>query len=310
MKKKIIVILGPTATGKSGLAVELARAFGGEVVSADSRQVYRGLDVGAGKITKREMKSIPHHLLDVVDPRNRKSPRYTVEDFKRDGTKAIADIIRRGKLPIICGGTGFYIDALVYDETFPAVPPDKKLRARLAKKPVESLMRELRRLDPRRARDIDPRNKVRIIRAIEIARTLGFVPKIDPSPGAKRKKLYETLFIGLTTDRETLRERIHARLMKRMRGDTIIRETARLHKKGVSWKRLHEFGLEYRYAALYLQKKLSKTEMLVELENRIVDFSKRQMRWFGANKSIEWFGPTSNRKVEGAVRKFLNKARR
>ena len=216
---KVLAVVGPTATGKSDLAVVLAERFGGEIVSADSRQVYRGLDIGAGKVTKAEMRGIRHHLLDVALPHR---ARYTVEDFKRDGADAIEEILSRGKLPIICGGTGFYVDALVHDEQFPAVAPDKALRARLAKKSAKALLNELSRLDPRRARDMDPHNKVRIIRAIEIARALGSVPRI------KRRERYDVLWIGLTLPRPKLREKIHARLMKRMRGGKLVDEA----KKG------------------------------------------------------------------------------
>lgn len=277
---KILVILGPTATGKSDLAVKLAQKWNGEIVSADSRQVYSGLNIGAGKITKKEKQGVEHYCLDIADPSR---ARYTVENFKRDANKAIKNILAKGKLPIICGGTGFYIDALVFDEQFPAVPPDQKLRATLAKKSSEDLMRMIQKLDSKRARTLDPYNKVRIIRAIEIAKMLGKVPKI------KTTKRYDVFFIGLTTDRKALRERIHKRLLKRMRGGKMVREIANLHKNGVSWKRLYDFGLEYRYISLYLQKKLSKEQMLTELEQKIFDFSKRQMRWFKRNKSIHWF---------------------
>ncbi len=290
-RPKVIVILGPTATGKSDLAVEMARELGGEVISADSRQVYRGLDIGAGKITKPEMEGVPHHLLDVADP---KGARYTVEDFKRDGAAAIAEIASRGKLPIVCGGTGFYIDALISGEEFPQVPPDQKLRARLAKRSAASLMKEIATLDPRRARELDPLNKVRIIRAIEIARALGSVPRV------KRRKRYETLFIGLKADSEALRGRIHERLLKRIdRG--MVREVSNLRKRGVSWKRMHEFGLEYRHLALHLQKKASKEIMLEGLEHDIVDYSKRQMRWFKRNPAIQWFEAGSRREARRAI---------
>ena len=228
MKKtlpKILVVLGPTATGKSDLAVHLAQKLNGEVISADSRQVYVGMDIGSGKITKAEMKGVPHHLLDIADPRKRI---YNVDDFRRDGAAAIADIVSRGKLPIIAGGTGFYIDALVSGETFPDVPPNQNLRDRLAKKSTAALMREITKLDPRRARELDPLNKVRIIRAIEIARALGSVPK------AKKKRLYDPLYIGLTLDTERLREKIHVRLQKRMKGGKMVKEVTRLRESGMT----------------------------------------------------------------------------
>lgn len=299
MKKlpKVIAVVGPTATGKSDLAVALALAFKGEVISADSRQVYRGLDVGSGKVTKREMRGIPHHLLDVEDPKRV----YTVERYQRDAQNTVADIISRGKVPVICGGTGFYIDALIHDTRFPDVAPDRTLRARLAKKSAESLMKELVKLDARRAKEMDPHNKVRIIRAIEIARALGKVPKV------KKTKQYDVLWIGLDLPRPALREKIHTRLMRRMRGDRIVTETKRLRARGVSWKRLHEFGLEYRYAGLYLQKKITKREMLEKLENEIVHFAKRQMTWFGRNPDIHWYTPTEVKRIIALTSRFLKK---
>ncbi len=288
MKKqlpKILVICGQTATGKSDLAVTLAQKFNGEVISADSRQVYKGMDLGSGKITEREMKGIPHYLLDVADPRKK---RYTVEDFKNDGEVAIDDILYRGKLPIVCGGTGFYIDALVFDTRFPEVPPNPTLRKKLEKKSAASLMKEITKLDPRRAKALDPFNKVRIIRAIEIARALGSVPKMS------QQFRYDTLFIGLKLGTDTLREKVHKRLIKRIKAGMVL-EVAKLKASGVSWKRLEAFGLEYRYVALYLQKKLTKHEMLAKLESEIIQYSKRQMQWFKRNKDITWFEPQSTK---------------
>jgi tRNA dimethylallyltransferase len=302
MKKqlpKILVIVGPTATGKSDLAVDMARRFSGEVVSADSRQVYRGFDIGSGKITSREMKRVPHHLLDVADPKQT----YTVEKYKTDAAKAIAGIIARKKLPVIAGGTGFYIDALVFGEQFPEVPPDPALRTRLAKKSAAALMKEIAKLDPKRAKTLDPHNKVRIIRAIEIARVLGKVPKV------KRAPMYDPLFIGLALDKEKLREKIHTRIQKRMKKGAMAREVSQLHKKGLSWKRLHDFGLEYRYLALYLQKKMGKEEMLAKLEQEIVWYAKRQMQWFKRNKKIRWFAPGENIKIRKEVKKFIGRKR-
>jgi len=290
-----LVVCGPTATGKSDIAVLLAQKYNGEIISADSRQVYKGMDLGSGKITKREMKKIPHHLLDVADP---KKARYTVEKFKRDGEKAITGIVSRGKLPIVCGGTGFYIDALVNGIIFPDVPPNEKLRSTLSKKSVETLMKELVKLDPKRAKHIDMHNKVRIIRAIEIARTLGKVPKIQKvSP-------YNVIAIGLTLDKENLAEKIHVRLMKRIKQGMVV-EILKLKTSGVSWKRLEAFGLEYRYIALYLQKKLSKKEALETLEKEIIQYAKRQMTWFLRDTNIEWFKPTEITKIERFVSKSI-----
>jgi len=298
MSKKIVVILGQTATGKSDLAVEIAKKNNGEIISADSRQVYRGMDVGSGKITKKEMKGVPHHLIDIADP---KKERYTAADFAAAAKSAANEIFSRGKLPIICGGTGFYIESFFSGGNFPPVPPNKTLRAKLAKLSAEVLLTKLRRLDSVRAKNIDPKNKVRIIRAIEIAAALGKVPK------QKWKKNYDTLSIGLTLLPEKIKEKIHIRLMKRMRSDALIKEIKNLHSSGVSWKRLEDFGLEYRYVALYLQKKLSREEMLKELEKEIYRFSKRQITWFKRDKSIKWFSPTEKNKIYKEVKNFIDK---
>ncbi len=186
-RQKIIAIVGPTASGKSGLAVELAAKYNGEVVSADSRQVYAGLDIGTGKVTKKEMGGVPHHLLDVVSPKKI----FTVSEFKEKAEKGIADILHRSKLPIICGGTGFYIQAIVDNVIFPEVPPNAALRKKLEKKSAVELAKILQKLDPVRFKSIDIKNPHRLIRAIEIAKALGKVPKIKIDPQ------YETLLIGI-----------------------------------------------------------------------------------------------------------------
>jgi len=171
-KPKVIVILGPTASGKSALAIDLALRFNGEVISADSRQVYRGLDIGSGKITKKEMLGIPHHLIDVADPKKI----FTADLFQKLSRKAVADILSRGKLPIICGGTGFYIKAAIDSAQLPDVQPDHALRAKLSKKTPEQLFAMLKKKDPARAKSIDPQNPVRLIRALEIVASIGKVP--------------------------------------------------------------------------------------------------------------------------------------
>ena len=270
--EKIIVVCGPTTTGKSDYAVGLAKKInppvGGEIISADSRQIYKGLDIGSGKITKKEMGGTPHHLLDVANPKRV----FSVAQYKKLADKAIKDILKRGKMPIICGGTGFYIDTVVYDQNFPQVKPNKTLRKQLEKLPLQKLADKLQKLDPERFESIDTKNKVRLIRAIEIATALGSVPKID------RKQKYDVEWIYLDFPDEVLKKRIHIRLFARIRG--IVTEVRKLHKQGVSWKRFEALGLEYRYMALYLQKKLTKQEMLTQLESAIWHYAKRQRTWF------------------------------
>lgn len=276
-KPKLIVICGPTATGKSDYAVTLAKKINGEIISADSRQVYKGLDIGAGKITKKEMRGTPHHLLDVVSPKKV----FSVEQFQKLGKRAISDILKREKTPIICGGTGFYIDALVYESTFPSVPPNKKLRAQLEKESTEVLFALLQEKDPERAESIDSKNKVRLIRALEIVEAIGKVPT------TKKESPYDIKWIGLDFPDDTLKERIHIRLLKRLKGG-MIKEVENLHTQGLSWKRMRELGLEYRYLADYLTGKYTKEEMTSQLESAIWQYAKRQRTWFKRNKEIGW----------------------
>ncbi len=275
---RILVIVGPTASGKSALAVRLARKLDGEVISADSRQVYKGLDIGTGKITKKEMRGIPHHMMDIVNP----SSVFTAHDFIVHGRKAIEDILARGKVPIICGGTGFYIDALLGHITLPDVPANPTLRKRLSQKSPRQLFTILKKLDLKRAKSIDAHNPVRLIRAIEIAKTLGKVPvrKQTPLP-------YRLEWLGIKLNDATLRKRIHKRLLARMK-EGMLREAKRLHREGLSYKRMSELGLEYRYLADFLQKKIDKTELLRKIEQGNIEYTKRQMTYWRRNKEIKW----------------------
>ncbi len=291
MKKKVLVILGPTASGKSTLGVHLAKKFKGEIISADSRQVYKGLNVGAGKITRKEMQGIPHHLLDVVDPKKV----FTVAKYKEVADEEQKYIESRNKLPIIVGGTGFYIDALSGRAGFSDVPPNKKLRQKLEQKTNASLFKMLAKKDPRRAKEVDHNNKVRLIRALEIVEALGKVPKL------KNQDSSNFIYVGLLP--KDLDKRIKERLEQRMTG--MIAEAKKLRKEGLSYKRMHELGLEYRYLALLLQKKLTKAEMKEQLYFAIRQYGKRQMTWFKRNKKIKWFKPEEKLKIEKYIRAML-----
>lgn len=295
LKPKIIIVSGPTASGKSDLAVQIAQKYKGEIISADSRQVYKDLNIGTGKITKKEMGNIKHYLLDIEKPKNK----FTAENFRELGGKAIEKIIEGKKIPIICGGTGFYIEALISRENFPNVEPNDKLRKELEKKSLDELLKILETLDKRRFENIDKQNKRRIIRAIEIAKVLGKVPETNLDDSK-----YETLWIGTTWPNEILKERIHTRLLKRLKMG-MLNEAKKLHKKGLSWKRMEELGLEYRYMARHLQEKISKEEMISELEKEIWHYAKRQMTWFKRNQKINWFKPTEIKKINDLVKRFL-----
>ncbi|MCR4279636.1 MAG: tRNA (adenosine(37)-N6)-dimethylallyltransferase MiaA [Candidatus Zambryskibacteria bacterium] len=276
-KQKVLVIVGPTASGKSDLAVKLAKKFNGEVISADSRQVYKGLNVGTGKITEREMSGIPHHLLDVASPEKQ----FSASDFVQKAREAADMIYHIGKLPIVVGGTGFYIDALAGTVSLPEVPPSKLLRSKLGKLSKEKLFEMLGKKDPVRARTIDKHNKVRLIRALEIVETLGKVPKRQPA----RSTPYKFVYIGIKP--KNLEGRILARLTKRLPG--MITEAKKLHKKGLTYKRMEDLGLEYKFLAMYLKGEMGKEEMGEKLNIATRQYSRRQMTWFKRNKKIEWF---------------------
>lgn len=277
-KPKLIAILGATASGKSDLAVCIARKFNGEVISVDSRQVYRGLDIGSGKITKTEMKGVPHHLLDVANPKKV----FTANDFIAKGNKAIYEILKKGKVPILAGGTGFYLSALLGDVSFPNVKPNKKLRTSLEKLSNKELISRLKRLDPKRAEEIDQHNTPRIIRAIEIAYAIGKTPKSTP------RSSYEVLKIGIDVDKEILEKKINGRLISRLRKG-MLAEARTLHKNGLTWKRMESLGLKYRYMALHLKGDISKEEMIEALKIKIRQYAKRQKTWFKRDKKVKWF---------------------
>ncbi len=295
-KNKIIVILGQTATGKSGLAVRAAKKFKGEVISADSRQVYKGLDIGTGKITKMEMQGVHHWLLDVANPKDA----FSVAQFQELAKAKIKTIFKRSKLPIICGGTGFYIDSIVNNTVLPEVPPNNKLRAELDKKTTEELALTLKGLDEDRYDSIDIDNKVRLIRAIEIVKAIGKVPKIF-----NKESEYNFIKIGLALGDDELKSKITKRLKSRIKSG-MIEEAEKLHKKGLTYERMRELGLEYRYLADFLENKMSKKEMIQKLETEIWRYAKRQATWFKRDKNIKWFHPKEYRKIEKAINSFLD----
>lgn len=293
-KPKIIVILGQTATGKSDFAVEVAKKINGEIISADSRQVYKGMDLGTGKVTKKEMGGIPHFMLDVISPKNKT---FSASQFQKMANKKIKEILDKKNIPIVCGGTGYYIDSLINSLPFPEVLPNKKLRRELETKDATELFGILKKIDKNRAKNIDAKNKVRLIRAIEIAQELGEVPKLK-----KTKKEFETIKIGLAFPDNELKRRIYERLIKRIKKG-MIKEVEKLHESGVSWKKLESFGLEYRYVSFYLQKKMTKKEMIEKLFSAIWHFAKRQKTWWKKDKEIIWINPSKKQEVCGVLKK-------
>lgn len=298
-KTPLIVITGPTASGKSDLAVRLARRFGGEIISADSRQIYRLITIGTAKIPGRWQggafiyKGISHHLIDIVPPKKI----CTVTEYQGWAEKAIREILSRGNIPILAGGTGFWIESVAYGHTYPNVPPNAGLRKRLEKMSAPTLLRMLEGLDAERAKTIEQKNPRRIIRAIEIARAIGRVPKL-------RKNLrYRTLWIGLNPPRATLKKRIEARA-RAMLAAGLIREIKKLIRTGISKKRLREFGFEYRDGLANLEKRTTREELLRDLIRHTLNYARRQMTWFRRNPDIHWIERPQD--AERLVKAFLH----
>lgn len=269
----LLVILGPTASGKTGLAVELARRIGGEIISADSRQVYRGMDLGTGKDLSeygRGGATVPYHLIDILDP----SEEFSIFVYQKLFYRAFQEIIERGKVPLLVGGSGLYLEAVIRGYQLTAVPVQQGLRDELAGEEMECLRRRFLALHPRVHNTTDLRDRERLIRAIEIA---------EFTHGHQRKNefriLLSPLVVGIRCERETLRRRITDRLKARLTSG-MIEEVSDLHEKGLAWERIDSFGLEYRYIGLHLRGDISREELFRMLNTRIHQFAKRQETWF------------------------------
>ena len=291
LKPRVLVIVGPTASGKSEFAVQLAKQVHGEIISADSRQVYRGLDIGSGKVrgrwrvhpeTRKKVffyKNIPHYCIDFISPKRQ----YTAANFARDGMRAIENILRRGKTLIVCGGTGLYIDTLFGLRAVTDVPPNAKLRAKLEKLPTAKLFMMLKKRDPSFARKIDRHNPRRLIRALEIIDTKGKMP-----PPAIGGFPYPVRWIGIKRKPNDLKTAIARRIRAWLRNG-FIEEVKRLRAHELSWRRLDSFGLEYRLVAKFLRGEInSRKELACIMEKKIWRYHKRQMTWWRKNKAIVW----------------------
>lgn len=263
----IICVAGPTASGKSARAIELAKELDGEVISVDSRQVYCMLDIGTEKITKEEMQGIPHHLIDIRDPREI----YSAGDFMRDTTSLIEELRARGKRPILAGGTHFYFDALLYGLPEGA-PKNEEMRMALEARSEADLMEEIRVRDPRRAERIDPLNKRRLVRALEIINEHGHVPERDRSIPR-----YEVEWILINPERDELRARITKRLEEAFSRGLI--EEVRAVRAYVGDERLNELGLEYRVIGEYLRDERSEDSLLPILSSKLWHFARHQKAW-------------------------------
>lgn len=323
---KLLVILGPTSSGKSALAIDVAKRWNGEIISADSRQVYRGMDIGSGKVPRDHLQSattthyisegIPHHLLDVADPNDD----YNISHFLRDARTAIEDIASRDKLPIICGGTGFWIQALIENQTLPNIPPDLALRETLRKLSKEELFEKLQMIDPARAETIDRKNPRRLIRAIEIAhfkeQETRSKEQQKPSPQESHPlppnscslfiAPYSLMILALCPPKGILDAKIRTRLEERL-NEGMIQEGERLHGEGVSWERLESFGLEYRWISRFLKQEISEEVMKERLTFDIIHYAKRQITWIRRWQKLggDIHIANTNKKALEEIRAFL-----
>ena len=311
---KVIVILGTTSSGKTSLGVHLANKFNGEIISADSRQVYKGMDIGTGKdlneyIIKKKIKGrprakkIPYHLIDVVKPQTK----FTLANYQKLAQKAVKDVLGRHKLPLIVGGTGLYLQAVVDDYKLIGTKPDAKVRQELEKLTVPELYAQLLKINKSFAEKLnnsDRHNPRRLVRYIEI---LSAQDNFKIETGAKAHSgKYNFLILGLDWPLEILKKRIYDRLIYRLEKQKMVAEIARLHKQGVSWKRLESFGLEYKFVSLYLQNQMTYEEMVEKLSTAIYQFSKRQKtwwrRWEKQGQKIEWVG--SKKEAEKVIKNW------
>lgn len=271
--KRLIVITGPTATGKTARGVDLARALNGEIISADSRQIYRGMDLGTGKDLD-EYGEIAYHMIDIADA----GYKYNLYEYLRDFEIALADIEQRGKQPILVGGTGLYVESVLKGIRLPEVPENKELRKELEQYDLEHLTNILSKMKSLHNKtDVDTAK--RAIRAIEIETYYKDHPEAAQAMKGDNKAYSDAIIIGIDIDRETRRQRITSRLKKRLE-DGMVDEVRKLISSGINPDDLIYYGLEYKYLTLYVCNKLSYEEMFSQLEIAIHQFAKRQMTWF------------------------------
>ena len=286
--RKIIVIVGPTASGKSDMAKKLAKKINGEAISADSRQIYRGMDIGTGKD-----KSFFQHMIDICDP----IEDYSVAEYQKEAYKIINDIFSRNKIPIIVGGTGLYVNAVIYGYQFPKT--DLQLRKKIEKIDKKELYERLKKYDPTSA-EKNKTNHRRLARALE-----SYLCNLRPLSKYKKKKpSFDYLLIGIDIPRQELYERIDKRVDARIEAG-MINEVENLLKLGISHERMQRFGLEYRYIDDYLTGKMQKEEMIQKLKYKIHDYARRQLTWFRKNKEIHWI--SSQKQSEALVIDFLSR---
>ena len=284
---KVMVIAGPTASGKTDLAVELALAVNGEIISADSMQIYRGMNIGTAKPTTEERRGIPHHLIDIVNP----DEEYSVAQFKEDALTCIEDIIKRGKKPIVVGGTGLYINSLVYNITFSETIADweyrEKLKSVSEEQGTQALYERLKKVDPKSAELIHPNNIKRIIRALEVYKTTGTPISEHKEASRSIPPLYKFIVYGLQVEREKLYQRIEKRVDIMMENG-LYEEVEELLRCGYSPKLVSLQGIGYKEIINAIEGKCALSEAIDNIKAGTRHYAKRQMTWFNKTESLEW----------------------
>lgn len=280
--KKVLVIVGPTAVGKSDLSLALAKVFDGEIISGDSIQVYKGLDIGSGKVSENQRKEVKHYMLDILSPKET----YSVYDFQKMARQHIEDITSRSKLPIVVGGTGLYIKALLYDYTF--APVDELDYSKYESMSNEALYQKLQDVDYASAMVLHPNNRRRIVRALALADVNQ--KKSKTIEGQKKEVLYDALIIGCTTDRKVLYERINQRVAM-MFQEGLLEEIQSLLKQGVSFDDQSMQGIGYRQFKCYIKQEKTLEEVQMEIASASRKFAKRQYTWFNNQMHVQWFDP-------------------
>jgi len=282
VRNKLVVVLGPTACGKTKIGVNLAKKFNGEIISADSRQVYKGMDIGTGK-DLGDYEGVPYHLIDIANPKKQ----VTLKDWQKLAQEKIVELNEQNKLPLLVGGTGLYLNSIIDGYVLEDMKVDEKLRKQLNNSSLKVLQNKLKKIDPQAFKKIDINNPRRIIRAIEIAQNGSSITKMK-----KNNPDLDILILGIKFDKKVIYNRIDNRLRHRMEKEGMVTEVRKLLQKGVSWKRLDDFGLEYRWVAKYLKKQINKEELFIELSRAIHHFAKRQLTWFRKRKDIIWIKNT------------------
>ena len=288
-KPKVVVICGPTASGKTALSIELAKKINGEIISSDSMQIYKYMNIGTAKPSKKEMQGIQHYLLDFVEP----NKRYSVADFKRDAEKAIEEILQKGKIPIIVGGTGLYVDSLIYGIEYQDIQFDeqyrKKLENRVEQEGLEKLYNEAKEIDPQAMEKISQNDQKRILRVLEIYKATGKNKTEQEADSRKNGVKYDYKVFAINMDREKLYEKINKRV-DIMIEQGLIEEVENLLKKYNEFPTAMQ-GLGYKEVVEYLQGKTSREEMIDKIKMETRRYAKRQITWFKKNKETIWIGP-------------------